>query len=436
MAYQQFPYMQAHPPRGYGAPGSTAYFMTQHLGGFYAPISNNPPFPQVHGPAPMLGSVAPTVGPVGSIGSGGQMFNSWPGHPDEQEKKETELKRSVRAERGDKPKKVKKGRPSTPWEKVVASIEAGGDHEDDGGSFDHCDCSGSEGEGSCDSCSSNDEDSDADTEVVIQPGGSASVVVLLNRKKQDCPPKRTCFVVSARRMRSVARGWPHLCRRGTDMYDTTVDDEAAVVGMYWFLQALHTQVADGGNVSGSGFAPATTPRASPTIPAELPARVLAYATLFAHQFGVLQDEPQAIADEQSSATAAAFSPLLGGGDRFRIRAETWLRSITNNPRHRRTLDISAIAPVDWPFVLYTARILGDRQLFATCLRTLLDRWYVNERGVFCDASGPARVDLLPEPMRETVLRDLASFKAAREQSVEAIITGAMNAFDYESSGRN
>ncbi|CAK7212448.1 hypothetical protein SCUCBS95973_001466 [Sporothrix curviconia] len=495
MAYQQFPYLQAHPPPGYGAPGSTAYFTTQHLGGFYAPISNNPPFPQAHGAAPMIGGAGlppgmpgggPT-GPIGSIGSGGQMFNSWPGVPEEQEKQREEEQAKAQAqaqakserskEKKSKRKKNKMYRSSTPWEQIVTDIEkeeeeeeeehrggGSGGSQDDGGSYDHCDCSGSEGstcsgsEGDEGSTEEEEKEDNGDTEVVIQPGGSAQVVVYLNHKNQAArPPKRTTFVVSARRMRAEARGWLHMCHRGTDRYDTTVGDEAAVVGMYWLLQVLHTG-PDGdteseydydhshGHSLRPGMAPATTPRAPMTIPTELPARVFAYTTLFAHQFGVLDKGPHSLPGNDNgrgNGNGNGNDEMMRPGvfsvntpvDRFRARAEVWLRAITNHPRHHGTLDSAAIVPADWPFVLYTARVLSDRALFATCLRTLLDRWYVDERGVFCDASGPARLDLLPASMRETVLRDMASLKMARERSADAIITGAMNVFGYGATGR-
>ncbi|CAK7226884.1 hypothetical protein SBRCBS47491_006379 [Sporothrix bragantina] len=491
MAYQQFPYLQAHPPPGYGAPGSTAYYTTQHLGGFYAPISNNPPFPQVHGAAPMIGNAGmppgmPT-GPIGNIGSGGQMFNGWPGSAEEQKKQREECEeREEREEREEQAKaeaeaksersenkkkkkhKKKKNRPSTPWEQVVADIDKedeghreSGSHED-GGSYDHCDCSGSDGS----ACSAtegegienDDDDDDGDIEVVIQQGGSAQVVMYLNHRNQDRPPKRTCFIVSARRMRAEARGWLHMCHRGTDRYDTTVSDEAAVVGMYWLLQVLHTGVE--GDHAGSeydydhrnenglrpGMAPATTPRAPMTIPTELPVRVLAYTTLFAHQLGVLDKSPQALpgafpgsGNNGNNSDDGEVGPPYNVNtpvDRFHARADVWLRAITRHPRHRNTFDSTAIVPADWPFVLYTARVLSDRMLFATCLRTMLDRWYVDERGLFCDVHGPARLDQLPASMRETVLRDMGSLRTARERSVDAIINGAMNAFHYGSNGRH
>ncbi|CAK7241235.1 MAG: hypothetical protein STHCBS139747_002695 [Sporothrix thermara] len=496
MAYQQYPYLQAHPPPGYGAPGSTAYFTTQHLGGFYAPISSNTPFPQAQGATPMIGSIAGggppgitgPVGSIGSIGSSGQMFNRWPGAREEQEKQREQAREQAEADKAksnkdEKTKKKKKNknknknkatRPSTPWEQVVADIEKEEDEKDEDGS-EGSSCSGFECEGTDkdEEEEEEDDDDDGDIEVVIQPGGSAQVVMYLNHRHQDRPPRRTTFVVSARRMRAEARGWLHMCHQDTDRYDTTVGDEAAVVGMYWLLLVLHTGVESGdgsaGRAPGSGYdhgngnsngdsngedegtgghrlrpgmAPSTTPRASTTLPTELPARVLAYTALFAKQFGVLDKGLQAlpggsnIDNNSYHGSPGSVIHTNTAVDRFRARAEVWLRAITAHPRHRDTLDSAAIASADWPFVLFTARVLTDRALFATCLRTLLDRWYVDERGVFCDAGGPVRLDLLPASMRETVLRDLASLKSARERSVDAIVNGAMNAFGYGASGRH
>ncbi|KJR85036.1 uncharacterized protein SPSK_09121 [Sporothrix schenckii 1099-18] len=494
MAYPYPPYMQAHPPPGYGAPRSTGYFTTQNLGGFYAPISSNPPFAAL--PQPQL---------LGSAGSGGTMFNCWPGAPQEQEKSKgeegtkpvhktqrtgsREHDQRGRRDGGSKAKTKKKAGPRLmPWDQVVESLNENtadnkkaaddtdqddndNDDNEDDGAFDHCDysaseaCSGSVADSQTGG-TSGDDVNDGVTEVVVQPGGSAHVFVHLNRL--DRSPSTTAFVVSARRMQSIAHNWPRVCHQGTNDYDLSATDEAAVLGMYWLLQVLHMEVetppefsyyhghgsdSDGtsnsknnennngsGSGSGSGhlrpgLAPATTPSRAkvhpPAIPPELPARVLAYATLFAHQLGVLEgeEEHKLLHTNNQYDVAMPSSPQgPAGAGRFRSRAETWMRAVTINPRCRRTLDGAIVAPADWPYVLFTARVLGDRQLFAVCLRTLLERWWLNERGVFCDVNGPARIDLLPEAMREIVLRDLTSFKNARERSVESIVNGAMNAF--------
>jgi hypothetical protein len=474
MAYPYPPYMQAHPPPGYGVPGSTGYFTTQHLGGFYAPISNHPPFNTAQPQAQLLGST----------GSGGPMFNSWPGAPSEQEQEQEQEQEKIKAKELEKSRRApshgrdhdskheqrnrdgghqtktkkthKKGHALMPWEQVVESLgedtatsgsdkgddhdgDHDGDHDDDDGtSYDHCDCSGSE-DCSASSQTGNSEGGGDDDiqEIVIQPGGSAHVVVHLRRL--DHPPSTATFVVSARCMHAMARGWPHVCHQGTNDYETTATDEAAALGMYWLLQVLHMgveqydyqravaseQAGHTGHTGqtghtgrlGPGMAPATTPRANPpTIPSELPARVLAYATMFAHHFGVLDGGPadpnkmppqmlQGQMDNNGGQASPIGGPVVPA--RFRARAETWMRAVTNNPRCRRTLDGVIVQPADWPFVLYTARVLNDRQLFAVCLRTLLERWWLNERGVFCDMNGPARIDTLPESMRETVLRDLS-----------------------------
>ncbi|CAK7268785.1 hypothetical protein SEPCBS57363_003268 [Sporothrix epigloea] len=484
MAYQQLPYVQTHPPPGYGPPGSTAYFTAQQPGGQYVPISSNPAFYQAQGTVGMVGnSFAPpgvppgmppgvALGTVYGMGNGGQMFNGWPGSLEEQEKQraqaeaqaqaqaqaetqplpQTRSKRSVNKHSANK--KEMNG-PSKSWDQVVADIkgeqEAYGGSQDDRGSYDHCDCSGSES-----SCSGSegvnsndnrekedDDDDDGDTDVAIQPGGTGRVVVYLNHKNQNRPPNRTCFLVSARRMRAEARRWLHMCHRGSDRYDTTVGDGAAVVGMYWLLQALHTGLGEGtgneynydsGDVDGyrlrTRATSTTTPRAlSAALPTELPARVFAYATMFAHQFGVLDRGPQALPDSTSKdeATDGIHTHNNTTEDRFRTRAEIWLHAIMGHPRHRDTFDSSIIAPGDWPFLLYASRVLADRTLFATCLRTLLDRWYVDELGVFCDAQGPVRIDQLPASMRDIVF---PSLKAARERSVDTIINGAVGAFSY------
>lgn len=334
---------------------------------------------------------------------------------------------------------------------------------------------------------------DSVSEVTIQPGGTARVVLHLDVAGQ--PPTMTCFVVSVRRMRQSALHWHRLCHRGTDACDTTVADEAAVLGMFWMLQALHTSEreqtytgiaamggmdadglrfyhgSDDSNGVGRlrpGLAPASTPRPSQPILAELAPRVLAYAVLFAKQFGVLQARTVAAAGPGPQALPLAgagdggnsgngntnhanmppppsyYSPGCPPDDRFRRCAEVWLRSITGNHRNRRTLDGVADA-ADWPLLLYTARVLGDRLLFATSLRTLLERWWINELGQFCDAAGPVRLDGLPEDMRETIVKDMGeslgicakkktrhadstgSLRSARERSTENVINGAMYA---------
>ncbi|CAK7566557.1 MAG: hypothetical protein SEPTF4163_004504 [Sporothrix epigloea] len=490
MAYQQLPYVQAHPPPGYGPTGSTAYFTAQQPGGQYLPISSNPALYQAQGTLPIVGnSVLPpgmppgvALGTIGGIGNGGQLFNGWPGSIEEQEKQrtqaeaqaqtQTQSKRSVNKARANK----KETDGSKSWDHVVAGIkgeEACGGSQDDRGSYDHCDCSGSES--SCsgsEGVNSNDnqeneeeDDDDGDTDVVIQPGGTGRVVVYLNHKNQNRPPNRTCFLVSARRMRAEARRWLHMCHRGSDRYDTTVGDGAAVVGMYWLLRALHTGLGEGtgseynydsGDVDGywlrTRATSSTSPRASAALPTELPARVFAYATMFAHQFGVLVRGPQALPDSTTKDEATdgcVYTHNNTTEDRFRARAEVWLHAIMGHSRHRDTFDSSIIAPADWPFLLYASRVLADRTLFATCLRTLLDRWYIDELGAFCDAQGPVRIDQLPASMRDIVLRDLgkssltflssssdlllttpASLKAARDRSVDTILNGAMSAFSY------
>ncbi|KAL1890055.1 hypothetical protein Sste5346_008491 [Sporothrix stenoceras] len=452
--------MQAAPPPGYGAPGQTGYFTTQSLGGFYAPISNNPPFGPAAQPQPQL---------FGTPGSAGQLFNGWPGSREEQEKMQQqqaeEVKKQEAQQRGnncdgdnsqsrasshrndnnrgrrDGSHKSKtthtKGR-STPWEEVVerlgdVTIKDEGDEDDDTASYDHCENSDgsnsptSSARGSNSPTGSNSDGSDnGNQEVIIQTGGSARVIVHLNHF--DRPPSTTTFLVSARRMLSLARGWPRVCHQGMNDFEVTANDGAAVLGMYWLLQVLHMSVEEqqfyqGHDATTSsspdfkvhrlrpGMAPATTPRqVPPTIPSELPARVLAYATMYANHIGVL-DNAQGEKQQQmlGNGPGALGSPasISVPADRFRSRAETWMRAVTTNPRCRRTLDSALVAPADWPFVLYTARVLGDRQLFTIVLRTLLDRWWLNERGIFCDVDGPARIDRLPDAIREVVLRDLS-----------------------------
>lgn len=461
MSYPYPPYMQAAPPPGYGAPGSTGYFTTQNLGGFYAPISSNPPFATAGQPQPQM---------LGTPGSGGQLFNNWPGSREEQEKqqqaeeaKKQEQKQKQRGgERGSsrggdrsnsrndnsnrdhrdgshKSKKAhKKGR-STPWEEVVerlgdVSIKDEGEDDDDSTLYDHCENSsdGSDsprGSNSSSPGSSNNGPvgtSIDDQELTIQAGGSARVIMHLLRV--DEPPYNTTFIASARRMLAMARGWPHVCHQGTNDYEVTVMDESAVLGMYWLLQVLHMSVEEqqfyqGNDPSSSssstssnehrlrrGMAPATTPRSlPPTIPSELPARVLAYATMYASQIGVLEQNNNKQQMLGNGPAGPQSSPAGPPADRFRTRAEAWMRAVTTNPRCRRTLDSALVAPAEWPFVLYTARVLGDRQLFAIVLRTLLERWWVNERGIFCDVNGPARIDKLPDAMREVVMKDLSEY---------------------------
>ncbi|OAA65907.1 succinate dehydrogenase cytochrome b560 subunit [Niveomyces insectorum RCEF 264] len=356
-------------------------------------------------------------------------------------------------------------------------------HDDD---YDHdCECDCSTSSASSESLTKvstrNDNKNNNNTpaeehvrEVTICRGGSGHVIVHLVATEADAgtPRQQTRFTVSARRMQRAALRWTQLCRRGTDACDTTVDDPAGVTGMYWLLQALHggheNDEDDHDHVNNNindvmaqnlFRRPGPPPLASATvpIPAELPPRVLAYAVLFGHQLGALEIVPSlngprrltpsaslpldsrlpsgsmaaAAAAGATAATApfpAPTSPLLS---RLRFHVDTWLRALTSRlpGNGRGTLDVDGRVadPADWPYVLYTARILGNRALWGTCLRTLLMRWSIDATGAYCNARGTVQVNL-PEAMRAAVARDFAALRTARERAVEAIVNEAMQVF--------
>ena len=419
-------------------------------------------------------------------------------------KGETEKTKESDAKTKDKKKSsTKKSEPAvSPWQQLADSLRKRSDarrrhnrNDEDSESYsdtnaaydyDYDNCDTPVGRGRGHSRSPGDQvtsSESADVEVSIQPHGSARIVVHINDEHDGAgEEKMVAFVVSDRCLRVAAKEWPDQCHAGTRTCSIRVGSDEAVIGMYWMLHVLHHAGRESESTVQHGLVGQQRSRqfqqqialqqylqrraqeekdgrsagitdhfvydhyhgcvGTRAVPIELPPRVLAFALMYAVQFGVLEAwQPGSVQAGQSQTSVldryqnqsqnqnqnqnqsqghnqeqSKDQPKANGSydSAFRLAGNQWLQSIANTRCNAAAgrLNSVTVPPDDILFVLYAGRVLGCPPVIRLCQLTILDRWSVDETANwFRDACGcPIRADqILPSQMAEAISMDLCMF---------------------------
>ncbi|EPE02725.1 succinate dehydrogenase cytochrome b560 subunit [Ophiostoma piceae UAMH 11346] len=452
----------------------------------------------------------------------GRVFNGWKGIPDDKKDTEDTKGNKGNAEKTKEPdtKKKDKKKSSTkkseptvsPWQQLADSLRKRSEtrrrhnrNDEDSESYSDTDVAYDYDYDNCDtpvgrrnSRSPHDQvtsSESADVKVIIQPHGSARIVVHIDDEHdEDGEEKMVAFVVSDRCLRVTAKEWPDQCHAGTRTCSIRVGCDEAVIGMYWMLHVLHhagrentiqhglmgqqrdrqfqQQVAlqqylqQRAQKDKDGRSEGITDHfvydyyhgcvGTRAVPIELPPRVLAFAVMYAVQFGVLEawqpgsvqaghaqtslldryqnqgqgqgqnqnqnqnkGQPQGQSKDQPKANGSPYDSA------FHSTANQWFQSIASTRCNAVAGRLNSVtAPSDdILFVLYAGRVLGCAPVIRLCQLTILDRWSVDETSNwFRDACGcPIQADqILPSQMAEVISMDLFSLKSARDRSLTKV----------------